>query len=287
LIWILGKQRELNEAKRTLQQVPFKTGLNERDIMRLGVGHFIVCTDQFAKIVYVWPSWLPEDLAVKVAKGESSVEEVIDLKSKLWRDDEELVWKEKYESLMKEFERAEQEMTMLKKTIEELKRRKPEEIKKPETRVEISKRPSLDEAQLIVLIDERLNQRLLEAEEIRIVNVDVDEKIKDLVKDDFISAVISKIESLPEPAKKAARYIYEKHKVGIGDLYFYLYQKTGRPPGSFYNNVTKPLESAALIRKVSGEIEWAMDDLLLSRFKDFVESENIESMHKYLLSLLL
>jgi len=108
-IWVLGKQRELNEAKRTLQQVPFKTGLNERDIMRLGVGHFIVCTDQFAKIVYVWPSWLPEDVAVKVARGEVSVEEVVNFKFQLLREDEELVWKEKYEGLLRDFEKRVEE----------------------------------------------------------------------------------------------------------------------------------------------------------------------------------
>ena len=40
--------------------------------------------------------------------------------------------------------------------------------------------------------------------------MDVNERIKNLVKDNFIAAVMQKIERLPELAKKAARYIYEK-----------------------------------------------------------------------------
>jgi len=309
-IWILGKQRELNEAKRTLQQIPFRTGLTEKDIMRLAVGHFVVCTDDFAKIVYVWPSWLPEDVAVKVACGEVSVEEAINFKSRLWREDEELVWKEKYESLEERYKQLEKEnrdlrreISLLKKTIEDLSertskekvvckgsrifKRSSEEPETPGPRAQIPPSTVFNEARFIALIDQRLNERLLEAEDVRVVRVDVDDRIRDMVKEDFITAVISKIETLPEPAKKAARYIYEKRKVGIGELYFFLYQKTGRPPGSFYNNVTKPLEAAALIKKSSGEIEWAMDDLLLNRFKDFVKPEDLESMRNYLLSLLL
>lgn len=45
-------------------------------------------------------------------------------------------------------------------------------------------------------------------EEVSGVNVDVSERIKDLVKDEFIVDVMKNIDQLPQPAKKAARNIY-------------------------------------------------------------------------------
>lgn len=293
-IWILGKQRELNEAKRTLNQIPFKTPLTDKDIMRLAVGHFIVCTDQFAKITYVQPSWLPEDVAVKVARGQIPVEQALGFKFKVM-EDEEMVFKEKYEAAMEELrdkdtqiKRLKKEISLLKRTVEDLKKRKPKVIKK-EVPVEkpVPMEAKIDEAQLIPLIDERLNQRLLEMEEMRVVNVNVDERIKDMVKDEFIVDVVRNIEDLPQPGRKGARYLYKKGKVSVGDLYFYLYQKVGRPPGSFYANVVKPLERAALITRRKGEVVWDMDNQLLSRFRDFMPQEDIESMKTYLLSLLM
>jgi hypothetical protein len=300
-IWVLGKQRELNEAKRTLDQIPFKTGLKEKNIMRLGVGHFVVCTDQFAKVTYVQPSWLPEDVAVKVALGRASVEDAIGFKSGLLGD-KEMLWKEKYEALLEKYEergkileKYERKIGMLNKTIkdlqlkvEELSKRKPKIIEKVlEKPVEVSGKAEVSVAQLMPIIDERLNQRLLELEEVRVVNVDVNERIKDLVKDEFIADVVRNIDQLPQPAKRAARYIYEKGRVGVGDLYFFLYQKAGRPPGTFYANVVKPLEKASLITRQKGEVVWSMDEQLLARFKDFMPEEDIQSMGKYLLSLLL
>lgn len=87
-IWILGKQRELNEAKRTVAQIPFKTGINEKSIMRLKVGEFVVCTEEGAKIAYVQPSWLSEEYARNVALGKVSVKDVMEV-------EEDLVWKER------------------------------------------------------------------------------------------------------------------------------------------------------------------------------------------------
>lgn len=293
-IWVLGKQRELNEAKRTLDQIPFKTGLREKDIMRLGVGHFVVCTDQFAKVTYVQPSWLPEDVAVKVALGKVSVEDAIGFKSRLL-EDEEMVWKEKYEALLEKYEergkaleKYERKIRMLNKTIKDL-QLKVEELSKtkPKAVEKLMEKTEFSVARLMPIIDERLNQRLLELEDVRVVNVDVNERIKELVKDEFIADVVRNMDQLPQPAKRAARYIYEKGRVGIGDLYFFLYQKGGRPPGTFYANVVKPLEGASLITRQKGEVVWAMEEQLLARFKDFMPEENIQSMGKYLLSLLL
>lgn len=81
-IWVLGKQRELNEAKRTLDQIPFKSGLTDKKIMRLKRGHFIVCTEDSAKLTYVWLEDVPKDIAQNVALGKISVQSVINMLEK-------------------------------------------------------------------------------------------------------------------------------------------------------------------------------------------------------------
>jgi len=119
-IWILGKQRELNEAKRTVAQIPFKTGLNEKSIMRLKVGEFIVCTEEGAKVTYVQPAWLSEEAARDVALGRVSVKDVVDVFLKSRREEDEMVWKERYEKLKAEVERLAHENSELQRKIQNL-----------------------------------------------------------------------------------------------------------------------------------------------------------------------
>jgi len=104
-IWILGKQREVNEAKRTVDQIPFKTGLNEKSIMRLKVGEFVVCTEDGAKLTYVQPAWLSEEVARNVALGRVSVKDVADAFLKSQEEENEMVWKERYEELKRDFDK--------------------------------------------------------------------------------------------------------------------------------------------------------------------------------------
>lgn len=104
-VWVLAKQRELNEAKRTLDQIPFKTGLTDKAIMRLKVGHFIVCTEDFAKLTYIWLPAVPEEMAQKVSRGELDVREVIKYLDKK-REKEE-------ETDLKRVERIEQDLARL------------------------------------------------------------------------------------------------------------------------------------------------------------------------------
>jgi hypothetical protein len=51
--------------------------------MKLPVGFFYTCFRDEVKLVYVQPSWLPEDVAVKVAKGETSSENLSEYKPKI------------------------------------------------------------------------------------------------------------------------------------------------------------------------------------------------------------
>ena len=75
-VWLLGKQMELNESKRTLDQLPIKSGMTARNIMQLSVGQFLVCANNTVKKTYVQPTWLDDESARRVAVGELSVEAV-------------------------------------------------------------------------------------------------------------------------------------------------------------------------------------------------------------------
>jgi len=114
MIWILGHQRELNEAKRTLDQIPFKTGLKVEDVMTLPVGHFIVCTDEWAHLTYVQPSGVDAETARKVALGEISPREVME---------DESVWKEKYERLKADYDKAKRELDIVLENMKKLEKK--------------------------------------------------------------------------------------------------------------------------------------------------------------------
>jgi len=76
--WILGYQREINEIKRTLDQLPIpkKQKPTTDEIASLRVGHFYVATSQFTKKAYIIPSWLDEKTAREIALGRKDVSEV-------------------------------------------------------------------------------------------------------------------------------------------------------------------------------------------------------------------
>lgn len=69
-VWILGVQRESNEVKRTLEQIPagFKKPKAD-EIATLGLGQFFVCHGTHIKKVYAQPAWLHDEAARAVAMG--------------------------------------------------------------------------------------------------------------------------------------------------------------------------------------------------------------------------
>jgi len=67
-VWILGVQREANEVKRTLEQMPVALPkLKPRQIATLGLGEFYACFGQSAIHTYVQPVWMDEAEAREVA----------------------------------------------------------------------------------------------------------------------------------------------------------------------------------------------------------------------------
>lgn len=76
--WILGYQSERNEVKHTLDQIALPKGAKpkEDEIMNLRKGHFIISSYDGVIKVYVQPSWLKDEQAIEIAKGEKSVEDI-------------------------------------------------------------------------------------------------------------------------------------------------------------------------------------------------------------------
>lgn len=76
--WILGYQSERNEVKHTLDQIslPKKNKPKEDEIMTLRKGHFFLSSYDGVTKVYVQPTWLNDETSLKIAKGESSVDDV-------------------------------------------------------------------------------------------------------------------------------------------------------------------------------------------------------------------
>ena len=99
-IWCLGRQMELNEAERTLKQIPQRKslGLTIESIQTLGLGEFIVITPKWAKRTYIQPTWVTEATAKEVALGTIKVEHLV----KPSLDEDEEMWKKKYEELARE-----------------------------------------------------------------------------------------------------------------------------------------------------------------------------------------
>jgi hypothetical protein len=76
--WILGYQSERNEVKHTLDQIALPARLKPKvdEIMKLKKGHFIISSYEGVKKVYVQPHWLDKETAMKIAKGQRSVDEL-------------------------------------------------------------------------------------------------------------------------------------------------------------------------------------------------------------------
>jgi len=103
--WILGRQSELNEAERTVKQIPRakSLGVNTEAIQTLGLGEFLVVSYEWAKITYIWPIWITEEIAMDVALGKRTAKSVARLENKSPGDDD-MAWKGKYTDLSKEHE---------------------------------------------------------------------------------------------------------------------------------------------------------------------------------------
>lgn len=120
-VWILGVQTEQNEVVRTLKHIPNVPKPNADEIRQLALGHFFACFRGQMRHVYVLPSWLDDQTAREIARGERAPETVSPGRV---REESEAMWKQKYEEAKQELVRLErehrQEMIALEGKIREL-----------------------------------------------------------------------------------------------------------------------------------------------------------------------
>jgi len=121
-IWLMGRMKEAHEVERVIKQL-LGAKIKREEIQTLPLGHFYAVFGNQVKKVYVLPSEVPEEVGIKVAKGELTPEYVKEnfLKPRLGEVDEEMVWKEKYEKLEVEFNNLKREFNKLADTVVRLK----------------------------------------------------------------------------------------------------------------------------------------------------------------------
>lgn len=106
-VWLLGRQREFNEAKRTLDQLPIKSKPMPEDIMNLAIGHFYACFGAEVRLVYVQPTWMEAETARQVAMGN------VPVPTQTVPSEEDEMYKEEAERLRQELEEARQELKLM------------------------------------------------------------------------------------------------------------------------------------------------------------------------------
>jgi len=87
-VWVLGVQRESNEIKRTLDQIP--AGVRKpkaEEIALLGLGEFIACYGKHTIPTYAQPTWMSDNEAAAIARGDISLADYAGRPPKTQRSD--------------------------------------------------------------------------------------------------------------------------------------------------------------------------------------------------------
>lgn len=113
-VWLLGVQRETNEIKRTLDNIP--AGIKKpkpADISKLKKGEFFACYGEHVIKTYVQPAWMDSPDAQHIAKGLYSVDdfkqpEASNQLPPFWQDEEEemvmdLAFEKKFDEMIEVF----------------------------------------------------------------------------------------------------------------------------------------------------------------------------------------
>jgi len=106
--WIMGRMKEAHEVERILKQL-LGVKVAAEEIQTLPLGTFYAAIGNQVRKVYVLPAGVPEQVGVEVAQGIRTPESVRDefLKVRV-REDDEKMWREKYEALVAEVEKIRQ-----------------------------------------------------------------------------------------------------------------------------------------------------------------------------------
>jgi len=147
--------------------------------------------------------------------------------------------------------------------------------------------PSAEEVTAIV--DTRLKQLLSEAPPARVVSIDLSERFREIIREDFVADLAGKIQALTSEPRKAAIIVRERKSMKMSELYFLIRGKpTGRIPGNFYAS-TRKLEDAHLVTqsKGTGVISWSLDEFIDGKLIDLYDEETRRQVKDYMTSLLL
>ena len=134
-----------------------------------------------------------------------------------------------------------------------------------------------------LLVDARIKQ-LTANQEIRIVTIDVDERLKELVKNAAIAQITNALPGLQENHKRLLRYIAVKKTSSLKELWAVHSNKEyhGKAVSLFYAMLS-PLKSANLITVNDDTATWNLPDALTP----LMSREDAEKAEQYIKSLIL
>jgi flagellar biosynthesis GTPase FlhF len=306
-----GMQTDERQALNTANQIPF-SGSKKRalidEIFTLGVGFFIAVirypSRTEVKRVFIRAPSVSEQDAIQVAKGVKKVEEVMD--KMVEQEEDETVLRESYDTLKQEHERLtkkheqtlaelerirkhEQELTEKMKSFVERKpgdtsaTLKPVVQKKPLEPTPTNSAPVPAWDQIVLLVDERLRE-LSAKGELQIVTVNVNERLRELVKEDMVQGFTSVIRDLKEPEKRILRFLALKGSSSLGDAWAAFSKKAyvGKAASMLHARLT-PMEHAGLISVTENQVTWNVPTILAQTLPE----EDVKQVNEYLKSLLL
>lgn len=115
-VWLIGVQREANEIKRALSNMP--AGLkkpNAGDVATLEIGQFFACHGSSILKTYVQPVWLADSAAVEIAQGRLHVQDAMrpQTSAQSKREDDDMGYQQLFEAEKQRADRLEQELAAL------------------------------------------------------------------------------------------------------------------------------------------------------------------------------
>lgn len=163
---LFGRQPDHHEVEEILKELPLDRDEKptSKQIMTLKLGHFYAKLGNFVKLVYVRPVWLPEEVAVRVAKGEieptSDEVQKYNPKNKVMGKSEMC---ERCAQLEKQNNEMKQENRRLEKYVEDL--ASGDELKRLEAKVKAQEEQHKEEnARLKASYEEQLKEAVQEAD---------------------------------------------------------------------------------------------------------------------------
>lgn len=272
------KNRQLEKHVEDLEN-KLRTGMNIRDLLKAQPPNGIT----------------EKELKKRVNQVTKQFEtQIIKLEKRLQEKDGELEnLQQSTQNLKKELDKRYVEIDSLKKErgdFVELRRVFRKILGPAETRV-VEKQvapagPSKEE--VTALIDKRIQQLTAEAPPTRIVTVNLSERFREIIQEDFIADIGGKVRELPQEAKKIAIIVREKTPIKTSELYFMVRGKTGRIPANFYQQIRR-LEDANLTtyKRDTGFVSWSLGDFIDGKLIDLYDVETRGQVKEYLASLLL